>query len=75
MTTEQQDWNDNRLRKIQLGGTPSSGLYELVRVESKGDFRETWKEETIISVHSSEVGAYKAALKQGYIVRPLKVVD
>jgi hypothetical protein len=61
-------------RRIQSDPT-NTGLFELVRVESKGDFRETWKEETTVSIHSSEAGAYKAGLKQGYLVRPLKVVD
>ena len=75
MTTEQQDWNDNQ-RRIQFPATPKqTGLFELVHQTTKGDFRETWKEEQTISIHTTELGAYKAGLKQGFIVRPLKVAD
>lgn len=75
MTTEQQDWNDNQ-RRIQLHTDPThTGLYELVHVTSDGDFRESWTVEQTVSVHKSELGAYKAGIKSGYIVRPLKAVD
>jgi hypothetical protein len=50
-------------------------LYELVQRTSKGDFRESWTEEQTISVHSTELGAYKAGLKTSFIVRPLEVKD
>lgn len=50
-------------------------LYELVQRTNKGDFRESWVEEQIISVHTTEAGAYKAGLKPNFIVRPLKVKD
>jgi hypothetical protein len=76
MTTEQQDWKDDAWRRSQQDrDADRSGLFELVHATTKGDFRETWTEEQIISVHSSELGAYKAGLKSGYVVRPLKVAD
>lgn len=70
MTTEQMDWNDNR--RIQA---KQPELYELVHRASKGDQRDSWYEETIISVHSSEAGAYKAGIKPNFVVRPLKIKD
>ena len=77
MTTEQQDWLDDNPRRIQTPAfqpkTPE--LFELVQQTSKGDFRETWTDETTISVHRTELGAYKAGLKANYIVRPLRVAD
>jgi hypothetical protein len=42
---------------------------------SKGDQRDSWYEETIVSVHTTELGAYKAGLKPSFTVRPLKVKD
>ncbi len=76
MTTEQQDWADDHARRIQLNTDPKkTGLFELVHQTTKGDFRETWKEEQTISIHTTELGAYKAGLKPGYIIRPLKVAD
>ena len=73
MTTEQQDWLDGS-RRIQVN-PPQPSLYELVQVTKGGDFRESWTEEKIVSIHSSELGAYKAGLKTNYVVRPLKVQD
>lgn len=70
MTTEQQDWNDSQ--RIQPK-TPE--LFELVHRVSKGDQRDSWYEETIVSIHSTEAGAYKAGIKSGFVVRPLKVKD
>jgi hypothetical protein len=66
MTTEQQDWP-------LPAKTPE--LYELVQRVSKGDQRDSWYEETIISIHSTQLGAYKAGLKPSLVVRPLKVKD
>lgn len=70
MTTEQMDWNDNR--RIQA---KQPELYELVHRVSKGDQRDSWYEETIISIHSTEAGAYKAGIKPNFVVRRLKVKD
>lgn len=70
MTTEQMDWNDNR--RIQA---KQPELYELVQRVNRGDQRDSWYEETIISIHSTEAGAYKAGLKSNFVVRPLKVKD
>jgi len=83
MTTEQMDWNDDQKRKTiaerrlqqQAFQPKPPELYELVQVTSKGDFRETWTEEQTISVHSTELGAYRAGLKANFIVRELKVKD
>lgn len=83
MTTEQQDWNDDQKGKTiaerhfqqhQLQPKPPQ-LFELVQRTSKGDQRDSWVEEQIISIHSTEAGAYKAGLKANLIVRPLKVKD
>lgn len=74
MTTEQQDTvGDSRRHQQFQAKTPL--LFELVKIESKGDFRETWKEEQTVSVHATELGAYKAGLKANFIVRPLKVQE
>jgi hypothetical protein len=63
-------------RRIQFPPQPANpDLYELVQVTTKGDQRDSWREETIISVHRTELGAYKAGLKSGFVVRPLKVAD
>jgi len=70
LTTEQMDWNDNR--RIQA---KQPELYELVQRVNRGDQRDSWYEETIISIHSTEAGAYKAGLKSNFVVRPLKVKD
>lgn len=72
MTTEQQDWNDSRKFEKQ---PPIPQYFELVHRVSKGDQRDSWYEETIVSVHTTEAGAYKAGLKPSFIVRPLKVKD
>jgi hypothetical protein len=64
------DWNDNR--RIQA---KQPELYELVQRVNRGDQRDSWYEETIISIHSTEAGAYKAGLKSNFVVRPLKVKD
>ena len=68
--------HDAASRRIQFNQhPPQPELYELVQVTTKGDQRDSWKEETIISIHRSELGAYKAGLKSGFVVRPLKVSD
>lgn len=63
-------------RRIQFNQTPQPEYFELVQVTHKGTSQlDAWTEEKLISVHRTEVGAYKAGLKTGYIVRPLKVAD
>lgn len=74
MSTEQPTIAERRLQQHQLKPKPPE-LFELVQRTSKGDFRESWTEEQTISVHTTELGAYKAGLKPNYIVRPLKVKD
>ena len=80
MTTEQMDWNDANKRptiaerRLQQE-TPKPELYELVQRISKGDQRDSWYEETIISIHATQLGAYKAGIKSNFVVRPLKVKD
>lgn len=74
MTTEQMDWADANARRIQQQGKQPQ-FFELVQQTSGGDFRESWTEEKIISVHATEIGALKAGLKSNFIVRPLKVKD
>lgn len=77
MTTEQQDTVGDSRRHF----TPApkvTGLFELVKVENTGyDMRDqvTFTKETTQGIYSTELGAYKAALPSGYIVRPLKVND
>ncbi len=74
------DWNDSQRtptiaeRHFQQQ-TAQPVLYELVQRTSKGDQRDSWVEETIISIHATEAGAYKAGLKPNFVVRPLKVKD
>lgn len=78
LTTEQQDWNDDiALRHGGFSSLPPKPpvYYELVQRTSKGAQRDSWVEEQTISVHSTELGAYKAGLKPSFVVRPLKVKD
>jgi hypothetical protein len=70
---EQQDTVGSR----HFNPTPKAPqLFELVKVETTGySQRDTVITEVSQGVYSTELGAYKAGIKSGYKVRPLKVND
>lgn len=75
MTTEQQDWNDDRNRRLQA---KQPELFEVVRKASNGyDSREqiTYYKTERLGVYSSELAALRAivALTPNVSVQPLKV--
>lgn len=72
MTMAQQDEAARHFQKPPYGAT---GFYEVVRTETVGgDFREAGvRQETIVSVHSSELAAMKSVIPKNITIRPLTV--